>query len=297
MARSIASATISFGLVAIPVKLFSTSESGARIQFNSIHEPCGSRVRQQLYCPTDEVTVSRDELLKGYEFAKDQYVTFTPEELKAMEVPSTQSIDIKEFVPLDQIDPLYYEKAYYVGPAVGGTKPYALLSEAMKETGRAALARYSARGKDYLVLLRPFEDGILMQQLRYSTELRAFDEVDLGDAEVDKTELALAVQLVEQIASDAFTPEAYSDGVRDKILAAIEQKVAGQELTFAPQDEPKAQVIDLMDALKASLGEPDKKTPKKRTPAKKAASTPAKKRKPAKKAASTPAKKRATAKK
>jgi DNA end-binding protein Ku len=297
MARSIASATISFGLVAIPVKLFSTSESGARIQFNSIHEPCGSRVRQQLYCPTDEVTVSRDELLKGYEFAKDQYVTFKPEELKAMEVPSTQSIDIKEFVPLDQIDPLYYEKAYYVGPAVGGTKPYALLSEAMKETGRAALARYSARGKDYLVLLRPFEDGILMQQLRYSTELRAFDEVDLGDAEVDKTELALAVQLVEQIASDAFTPEAYSDGVRDKILAAIEQKVAGQEMTFAPQDEPKAQVIDLMDALKASLGEPDKKTPKKRTPAKKAASTPAKKRKPAKKAASTPAKKRATAKK
>jgi DNA end-binding protein Ku len=283
MARSIASATISFGLVAIPVKLFSTSESGARIQFNSIHEPCGSRVRQQLYCPTDEVTVSRDELLKGYEFAKDQYVTFKPEELKAMEVPSTQSIDIKEFVPLDQIDPLYYEKAYYVGPAVGGTKPYALLSEAMKETGRAALARYSARGKDYLVLLRPFEDGILMQQLRYSTELRAFDEVDLGDAEVDKTELALAVQLVEQIASDAFTPEAYSDGVRDKILAAIEQKVAGQELTFAPQDEPKAQVIDLMDALKASLGEPDKKTPKKRTPAKKAASTPAKKRATAKK--------------
>ena len=297
MARSIASATISFGLVAIPVKLFSTSESGARIQFNSIHETCGSRVRQQLFCPTDEVTVNRDELLKGYEFAKDQYVTFKPEELKAMEVPSTQSIDIKEFVPLDQIDPLYYEKAYYVGPAVGGTKPYALLSEAMKETGRAALARYSARGKDYLVLLRPFEDGILMQQLRYSTELRAFDEVDLGDAEVDKTELALAVQLVEQIASDAFTPEAYSDGVRDKILAAIEQKVAGQEMTFAPRDEPKAQVIDLMDALKASLGEPEEKTPKKRTPAKKAASTPAKKRKPAKKAASTPAKKRATAKK
>jgi DNA end-binding protein Ku len=297
MARSIASATISFGLVAIPVKLFSTSESGARIQFNSIHEACGSRVRQQLYCPTDEVTVSRDELLKGYEFAKDQYVTFKPEELKAMEVPSTQSIDIKEFVPLDQIDPLYYEKAYYVGPAVGGAKPYALLSEAMKETGRAALARYSARGKDYLVLLRPFEDGILMQQLRYSTELRAFDEVDLGDAEVDKTELALAVQLVEQIASDAFTPEAYSDGVRDKILAAIEQKIAGQEMTFAPRDEPKAQVIDLMDALKASLGDAEEKAPKKRKPAKKTATTTAKKRKPAKKAASTPTKKRANAKK
>jgi DNA end-binding protein Ku len=310
MARSIASATISFGLVAIPVKLFSTNESGARIQFNSIHEKCGSRVRQQLYCPSDEVTVNRDELLKGYEFAKDQYVTFKPEELKAMEVPSTQSIDIKEFVPLDQIDPIYYEKAYYVGPAVGGAKPYSLLSEAMMETGRAALARYSARGKDYLVLLRPFEDGILMQQLRYSTEIRGFEEVDLSDAKVDRTELALAVQLVEQIASNSFTPEEYSDGVHDKILAAIEQKVAGQDMTFAPRDEPKAQVIDLMDALKASLGDVEEKAPKKRTPAKKTASTttkkrkPAKKtastatkRKPAKKAASTPAKKRANAKK
>jgi DNA end-binding protein Ku len=316
MARSIASATISFGLVAIPVKLFSTSESGGRIQFNSIHETCGSRVRQQLYCPTDEVTVKRDELLKGYEFAKDQYVTFKPEEIKAMEVPSTQSIDIKEFVPLDQIDPLYYEKAYYLGPAPGGNKPYALLSEAMKETGRAALARYAARGKDYLVLLRPFEDGILMQQLRYETEIRAFDEVDLGEAPVDESELALAVQLVEQIASDAFTPQEYSDGVRDKILSAIEQKVAGQELTFAPSGEPKAQVIDLMDALKASLGDAETKTSAKkpaarktaaskaavakkastakRKPAKKAAAT---KRKPAKKAAPATAKKRANAKK
>lgn len=297
MARAIASATVSFGLVAIPVKLFSTSESGARIQFNSIHETCGSRVRQQLYCPVDEVTVQRDDLLKGYEFAKDQYVTFKPEEIKAMEVPSTQSIDIKEFVPLDQIDPLYFEKAYYLGPAPGGNKPYALLSEAMKETGRAALARYAARGKDYLVLLRPFEDGILMQQLRYETEIRAFDEVDLGEAQVDESELALAVQLVEQIASDAFTPEEYSDGVRDKILAAIEQKVAGQELTFAPSDEPKAQVIDLMDALKASLGDAEKKTPKKRAPAKKPATKATTKRKPAKKAAPKAASKRKPAKK
>lgn len=297
MARAIASATVSFGLVAIPVKLFSTSESGARIQFNSIHETCGSRVRQQLFCPTDEVTVQRDALLKGYEFAKDQYVTFKPEEIKAMEVPSTQSIDIKEFVPLDQIDPLYFEKAYYLGPAPGGNKPYALLSEAMKETGRAALARYAARGKDYLVLLRPFEDGILMQQLRYETEIRAFDEVDLGEAQVDESELALAVQLVEQIASDAFTPEEYSDGVRDKILAAIEQKVAGQELTFAPSDEPKAQVIDLMDALKASLGDADKKTPKKRAPSKKPAAKATTKRKPAKKPAPKTASKRKPAKK
>ncbi|MGB5533495.1 MAG: Ku protein [Acidimicrobiia bacterium] len=311
MARAIAAGTISFGLVAIPVKLFSTSESGARIQFNSIHEACGTRIRQQLYCPTDEVTVARDELVKGYEFAKDQYVTFKPEELKAIEVPSTQSIDIKEFVPLDQVDPLYFEKAYYLGPDKGGAKPYALLSEAMKATGRAALARYSARGKDYLVLLRPFEDGIVMQQLRYSDEIRGFDDVDSGESEVDEAELALAVQLVEQIASDTFNPEGYSDSVKDKILAAIEQKVAGQELTFAAKDEPKAQVIDLMAALKASLGDegdtaPTKAgsaAPRKRKPTKKAASAkapsaPTSKRKPAKKASSaTPAKKRANAKK
>ena len=210
MARPIATGLISFGLVAIPVKLFSTNESSAHVSFNSIHETCGTRVRQQLYCPTHEVTVRRDELIKGYQFAKDQYVTFKPEELKAMELAPTQSIDIKEFVPLDQVDPLFYEKAYYLGPDKGGIKPYALLSEAMKATGKAALARYAARGKDYLVLLRPFEDGILMQQLRYTAEIRAFDEVDLGEATVDEAELALAMQLVDQIASDSFEPEAYN---------------------------------------------------------------------------------------
>lgn len=311
MARAIASGTISFGLVAIPVKLFSTNESGARIQFNSIHAACGTRVRQQLYCPTDEVTVTRDELVKGYEFAKDQYVTFAPEELKEIEVPPTQSIDIKEFVPLDQVDPLYFEKAYYLGPDKGGAKPYALLSEAMKATGRAALARYAARGKDYLVLLRPFEEGIVMQQLRYSDEIRAFDDVDSSAAAVDEAELALAVQLVEQIASDTFDPEEYSDGVKDRILAAIEQKIAGQEMTFATREEPKAQVIDLMAALKASLGDESDAAPKKtgsgdtrtRKPTKKGASTKASsatssKRKPAKKAASaTPARRRANTKK
>ena len=270
-ARPIASGTISFGLVAIPVKMFSTSESEVRVQFNSLHESCGTRVRQQFYCPKDEVVVPRDDMVKGYEFAKDQYVVFTPDELKAMEMAATQSIDIKEFVPLSQVDPLFYEKAYYLGPDKGGAKPYALLSEAMKATGRAALARYAARGKDYLVLLRPFQDGILMQQLRYVDEIRAFDEVDVGDAAVDPAELELAKQLVNQIASDAFSPEEYHDSVRDQVMAAIEQKVAGHEMTFAPQDEPKAQVIDLMEALKASLGEADDEAPDvERKPARKA---------------------------
>jgi len=254
--------------------MFSTSESEVRVQFNSLHESCGTRVRQQFYCPKDEVVVPRDDMVKGYEFAKDQYVVFTPEELKAMEMTATQSIDIKEFVPLSQVDPLFYEKAYYLGPDKGGAKPYALLSEAMKATGRAALARYAARGKDYLVLLRPFDDGILMQQLRYVDEIRAFDDVDIGEATVDSAELELAKQLVEQIASDSFVPENYHDSVRDQVMAAIEQKVAGHEMTFAPQEEPKAQVIDLMEALKASLGDPDgEATASERKPARKAPST------------------------
>ena len=272
MARPIASGTISFGLVAIPVKLFSTSESDARVQFNTLHKTCGTRLRQQMYCPKDEVVVPREDTVKGYEFAKDQYVIFDEAELKAMEMVSTQSIDIKEFVPLAEVDPIYFDRAYYLGPDKGGAKPYALLSEAMRETGRAALARYAARGKDYLVLLRPFADGIVMQQLRYADEIRAFDDIDLGDVTVDPAELGLATQLVEQIASDEFAPEAYHDEVREQILAAIEQKVAGHEMTFAPQEEPKAQVIDLMEALKASLGEAvDTEAPPKRKPAKKAA--------------------------
>jgi DNA end-binding protein Ku len=255
MARPIASGTISFGLVSIPVKLFSANESSARIQLNSIHEACGTRVRQQFYCPTDEVVVSRDEMVKGYQFAKDQYVLFEPDELKGMELAPTQSIDIKEFVPLEKVDPLYFDKGYYLAPDKGGDKPYRLLSEVMKETGRAGLARYAARGKDYLVLLRPFEDGILMQQLKYTDEIRSFGDVEVPDTVVDDQELALATQLVEQIASDEFTPENYHDGVKEQMLAAITQKVEGQEMTFAPQEEPRAQVIDLMEALKASLGD------------------------------------------
>jgi DNA end-binding protein Ku len=212
-------------------------------------------VRQQFFCPTDEVVVSRDDMIKGYQFAKDQYVLFSPDELKHMELAPTQSIDIKEFVPLEMVDPLYFDKAYYLGPDKGGDKPYRLLSEVMKETGRAGLARYAARGKDYLVLLRPFDDGILMQQLKYNDEIRAFADVEVPDTGVDDQELALATQLVEQIASDEFSPENYHDGVKEQMLAAITQKVEGQEMTFAPQEEQKAQVIDLMEALKASLGD------------------------------------------
>lgn len=255
--RPIASGTVAFGLVAIPVKLYSTNESKSSISLNFIHEKCGTRVKYQYYCPTDDEMVTRDELVKGYEFAKDQYVLFTAEELKAMEMRATHSIEITEFVPLAQVDPIHFEKAYYLGPDQGGEKPYRLLAEAMKDTGRAALAKYAARGKDYLVLVRPFKDGLILQQLRYNDEIRAFSEVPLGTAAISDDEMQLAVKLVDQIASDSFKPEKYGDKVKGEMMAAIQQKVEGQEMTLAPAEEPKAQIIDLMEALKASLGDED----------------------------------------
>jgi DNA end-binding protein Ku len=263
-ARAISTATISFGLVSIPVKLFTTSRGSSQISFNMLHR-CGTRVKQQYWCPKDEKVVPRDELVKGYEFAKGQYVLFTNEEIKALEEEASRLIEITEFVPADAVDPVYFERAYYLGPDKGGAKPYRLLSEAMRATGRCALARYAARGKQYLVLVQPHEDGLLMQQLRYADEVVSFDEVERGDAAVKEAELALARQLIDQIAADEFHPERYEDAVKKRLEEVIAQKIEGEEVTFAPAAEPQAQIIDLMEALRASLepgGEPVRKGPK-----------------------------------
>ncbi|HSF43810.1 MAG TPA: Ku protein [Thermoanaerobaculia bacterium] len=252
-ARPFASGTISFGLVTIPVKLYSTGESAAGIQFNMLHKKCGTRLKQQYVCPTDNEVIGREDVVKGYEYSKGQYVLFTDDELKALNPEATNGIEIAEFVPLDQVDPVYYEKSYYLGPDKGGDRPYRLLSEAMRKTGRAALARYAARGKDQLVLLRPFDGGLIMQQLRYADELRDFSEVPIAPADVKEPELKLAVQLIEQIATDEFHPETYEDTQRKQVRELIERKVQGQEITSTPAPAPKAQIIDLMEALKASL--------------------------------------------
>jgi DNA end-binding protein Ku len=252
-ARPFASGMISFGLVTIPVKLYSTGESAAGIQFNMLHKKCRSRLKQQYVCPIDNEVVGRDEMVKGYEYSKGQYVLFTEDELKALSPEPTNAVEITEFVPLEQVDPIYYEKSYYVGPDKGGDRPYRLLAEAMKQTSRAALARYVARGKDQFVLLRPFDGGLIMQQLRYSDELRPFSEVPVGAADLKEPELKLAVQLIEQIATDEFRPETYEDTQRQQVRSLIERKVQGEEISAAPVAAPKAQVIDLMAALKASL--------------------------------------------
>lgn len=218
-----------------------------------LHKKCGSRLKQQYICPTDNEVVGREDMVKGYEYAKGQYVLFTEEELKALTPEATNAVEITEFVPLEQVDPIYFEKSTYLGPDRNGDRPYRLLSEAMRQTGRAALARYRARGKDYLVLLRPFEEGLIMQQLRYADEIRPFSEVPVAPAEIKEPELRLAMQLIEQIASDKFQPDQYEDTVRQSTRDLIDQKVQGQEITAVPAEAPKAQIIDLMEALKASL--------------------------------------------
>jgi DNA end-binding protein Ku len=276
-ARSIASLTISFGMVSIPVKVYSATEASKGIHFNLLHKGCGSRLKQQYLCVKEEVPVAREDMVKGYEFAKDQYVMFTPEELKALEEAGTHSADITEFVPLKAIDPVYFDKAYYLGPDKGGAKPYALLARALRESGRCALGRWAARGKQYIVMIRPVEDlveGLVMQQLLYAGEVRALRDIDIPKTDVKPQELKLAQQLIQQQSSDKFNPAEYKDDVRERIEAAVQKKVEGKEITMTEAPETGAQVIDLMEALRASL---EKKPAKKVEAAKPAARKSAKK--------------------
>jgi len=257
-ARSIASLTISFGLVSIPVKLYSATEASRAISFNLLHKTCGSRLKQQYVCVKEDVVVPRDEMVKGYEFAKDQYVMFTAEELKTLEEAGTHAADITEFVPIEAIDPVYFDKAYYLAPDKGGAKPYALLTKALRESDRCAIGRWAARGKQYIVMIRPIEDGLVMQQLLYAAEVRSIKDLEIPQTDVKDAELKLAQQLIEQQASEEFDPGAYTDEVRARIEASVQKKVEGQEITMTEAPEGGAQVIDLMEALRASL---EKKAP------------------------------------
>jgi DNA end-binding protein Ku len=205
-------------------------------------------------------------MVKGYEFNKDQYVLFTEEELKAFEEQATQTIEVVEFVPVEAVDPVYYDKPYYLGPDKGGAKPYRLLAEVMKETGRVALAKYAARGKQYLVMLRPSGDGLVMQQLLYADEVRPFSEVPLDKADVKEGELKLARMLVEESSSNEFRPQAYEDEVKKRVQDALDRKVAGGRFTVAEPQKKGGEIVDLMEALRASLGKPKRAAAPKAVP-------------------------------
>jgi DNA end-binding protein Ku len=265
-ARAIGSGTISFGLVNIPVKVYAATESAVRISFNQLHDKCKSRLRQQMYCPVDDEVVPREHIVKGYEFAKDQYVLFSPEELKAIEEESTKQMEISEFVPLSAVDPLYFENGYYLGPDKGAERPYRLLAKALEESQHAAVARYANRGREDLVLIRPKDGGLVMEQLRYSDELRSMADAPLGTGDVKGAELQLARQLVSQLSSETFDASKYQDRYRNRLREIIEQKIKGEPVTISTPEAPSPQVIDLMEALKASLAKKGGVPPSKETP-------------------------------
>lgn len=254
-ARSIGSLTISFGLVAIPVKMYTATQSANAISFNLLHKDCGSRLKQQYVCLKHGSVVERDEMVKGYEFSKDQYVTFAPDEIKALEEAGTHAIDISEFVPIESIDPVFFDKTYYLAPDKGAAKPYGLLTEALKESKRCAVGRWAARGKGYIVILRPIGDVLTMQQLHFAADVRSANEIEVAKPDIKAAEMKLARALIDQQTAATFDPAAYTDELRGRIEAAIQKKVEGQEISvseIAPQGGG-GKVIDLMEALRASL--------------------------------------------
>jgi DNA end-binding protein Ku len=255
-ARSIASLSLSFGLVSIPVKLYSATESGSSVRFNLL-APDGSRLKQQYVSEKDQKVVARAEMVKGYEFEKDHFVLFTPDELKALEESSSHVVEIVHFIPEKAVDPIFYDKAYLLAPDKRGGKPYALLMEAMRESGRCALARWAWKSKQYVVQIRPTDGGLVLQQLLYADEVRSPKSLEIEPVAVTKPELQLALQLIEQISTDSYDPKEYEDEEKKRVLAAIDAKIAGQQIVASHRGEEPAegaQVIDLMEALRASLG-------------------------------------------
>jgi DNA end-binding protein Ku len=264
--HSLVSATVSFGLVSIPVKLY-TAASSKNVSFNLLHAKCGSRIRQQNFCPKCDEVVERSALVRGYEFRKDEYVQLSEEELKSLEQDESKSIDIAEFVPLPKVDPIYFEKTYYLGPDKGGEKAYRLLAEAMAKTDRVALAKFVMRGKESLVLIRSAQSGLMLHTMYYADEIRNFAEIDKGEgAKVREGEIGLALNLIEQLSSAEANLDQYEDEYRARVLEFVEQKVAGKVIAKAPQQPKRGQVIDLMAALKESLAKqvPQKKAAKAR---------------------------------
>jgi DNA end-binding protein Ku len=253
--HSIGAGTISFGLVAIPIKLY-TAAASAGVAFHLLHAKCGHRIRQQMFCPVDKAVVERSELVKGYEFAKDQYVRVSDEELRALEGEASTVIDIAEFVPLPTVDPMYFEKTYYLGPDNGGEKAYRLLADAMATTDRVALATFVMRGKESLVLLRPAQHGLMLHTMYFADEVRNFGEIDQGaTAAIKAGELELAVRLIGELSHEAFKAEQYQDDYRQRILELVTLKVEGKEVTAVGPQVQRIRVIDLMDALKQSLAQ------------------------------------------
>lgn len=245
--------TISFGLVNIPVKVFSATESSGKISFNQLHAEKKTRLKQQMYDPETGEIVPRDKIVKGYEYAKDQYIVIDDAELEKLELATSRSMDISEFVPLDSVDPLYFDNGYYLGPDKGAERAYKLLAAALTDARYAAVAKYVARGKQQLVVFRPLNGAIVMQQLRYGDEVKAMSEIPIPDATVTDAELGLAKQFISALAKPEFDIKQYKDEYREKLRDLLDKKIKGEAVDLTPAPAPAAKVVDLMEALKASL--------------------------------------------
>jgi DNA end-binding protein Ku len=268
--RSIGSGAISFGLVSIPVKLYLAASSEAP-SFNLLHARCGNRIRQQRFCPACNTVVEREDLIRGYEVSKDQYIQVTDEELKALEGEASEEIEIAEFVPLAKVDPIYFERSYYLGPDRGGEKAYRLLADTMAQVGKVALAKFVLRGKENLVIVRSARNGLVLHTMYFADEVRSFDEIAKGEsAQISEAESQLAVRLIEELSTGDFEPDKYEDEYSQRVLDLVDKKAEGQKITLAKPQARRGQVIDLMAALKESLG---KKAPKQKKPAVRAKSS------------------------
>jgi DNA end-binding protein Ku len=268
--RSIGSGAISFGLVSIPVKLYLAASSESP-SFNLLHARCGNRIRQQRFCPACNTVVEREDLIRGYEVSKDQYIQVTDEELKALEGEASEEIEIAEFVPLEKVDPIYFERSYYLGPDRGGEKAYRLLADTMAQVGKVALAKFVLRGKENLVIVRSARNGLVLHTMYFADEVRNFDEIAKGEsAKISEAESQLAVRLIEELSTGDFEPDKYEDEYSQRVLDLVDKKAEGQKITLAKPQARRGQVIDLMAALKESLG---KKAPKQKKPAVRAKSS------------------------
>jgi DNA end-binding protein Ku len=270
--RSTGSTTIAFGLVSVPVKLF-TATSAHDLKFNTLHEKCGGRVKQKLHCPVCAEDVEHKDTRKGFEVSKDQYVSFEPSELKGLEPEAFQNLQIEAFVDASKVDYIYVEKSLFVGPNKGADQAFNLLVKAMRHTEKVAVGRYMSRGRVYVCMLRPYQKGMLLHHLYYADEVRDYNEVDLGaDTPFSDKQLALANKLVNELSVNDFDPSMFKDVYRDNVQAAIEAKSEGKAVVLAPAAQPKEQVVDLFDALKASLADAKgSKAKSKAKPKKKAA--------------------------
>jgi DNA end-binding protein Ku len=252
-ARAMGSGTISFGLVNIPVKVFSATESGGKVSFNQLHAEKKIRLKQQMIDPSTGEAVPREKIVKGYEFAKDQYVVVSDEELEQLELTTSRAMEISEFVPLDSVDPLYFDGGYYVGPDKGAERAYRLLAKSLEQSRLGAIARYTNRGRQSLILLRPLSGALVMQQLRYADEVKQLGEIPIPEATVTDAELALAQQFIGALKKDRFDPSQYHDQYRERLKDLLDKKVKGEAVDLSPAPAPQARVVDLMEALKASL--------------------------------------------